>query len=244
MHSMIRIKMFMSALMLALTCMGNSQGNIAQSMVDTSACTTTVGTLNTTDLIAVPWMAPSCVKFKYAGLENDLPRLLSIQSSPSKWIFITYMTAKIKRFVLNCLHSVITQGGNPHYVVTTFEDESLIECKALNLPCFNASGLTPERVVNEEGTSHGSPLQWTKIHISLNVLKMGYNVHASDADVVYLRNTNKSYERVMKATHADAVFASEEVDPTHSDGDEESLVDGEHSKRYMNMVNSGVCESS
>lgn len=127
--------------------------------------------------------------------------------------------------------------------MSCFEDESLIECKGLNLPCFNASALTPEKVKNEEGTSHGSALQWTKIHISLLLLRMGYNVHASDADVVYLRNANKSYEHVMSMTHSDAVFASEEVDPWHPKGDVESLVSGKDSQQYLNMVNSGVCES-
>ena len=210
-----------------------------QPSIDTLGCS--LSDLKSSNPHETPWLAPPCVKFKYADLENNLPELLKTQAM-NQWISVTYMTGKIKRFVLNCVYSLLVQGRSSNYIVAAFEDESLRECKALHLPCFNASSLTPERIANEEGTTHGSPLQWTKIHISLHLLSMGYNVHASDADVVYLRNTNKSFSRVLQQTNADAVFASEEVDPNFDPDGINSLIDGHKKNAYLNMVNSGVCE--
>ena len=50
------------------------------------------------------------------------------------------MTAAIKRFVLNCLFSLQKYGKQRHYIVVTFDPQSLVACKTLNLPCFNGSG--------------------------------------------------------------------------------------------------------
>ena len=181
------------------------------------------------------------MQFIYQGLENNLDALLKVRASPSGWISVTYMTEKIKRFALNWIFSLVTLGRQPHYIIAVFEDESLAACKALNLPCFNATALAPVKIENMQHTLHGSQLQWTKIHVSYQILVKGYHLHASDSDVVYLRNLNKSYDLIFKDTHADAIFAPEEgVLNSQQRLDLESWASGSNKEIHLNIINSGV----
>ena len=174
-------------------------------------------------------------------MENDLDALLKLRASPSGWISVTYMTEKIKRFVLNWIFSHVTLGKQPYYIIAVFENESLAACKSMNLPCFNAAGLAPEKIENKEHAQHGSQLQWTKIHISYTILQKGYHLIASDTDVVWLRNVNKSYDSIFKETHTDGIFASEEGGLNDDERKNlESWASGEWKDRYLNLMNSGV----
>lgn len=186
---------------------------------------------------AAPWTAPPGTTFPYTNLENDLTRLLEVQASEHRWISMVTMTAKIKRFVVNCLYSLHKYGKQPHYMVATFDDISLAECKRLNLPCLNATMFSQQRIEDGDhgfGSQHAVAMWWAKQTLTTELIRRNYNVHASDVDVVYFRNMNLSYDRIFSDTKADGIFAAEEGGPG------EPWEPVHPSKSYINLINAGV----
>jgi hypothetical protein len=182
---------------------------------------------------AAPWTAPAGSVFLYENLENDLPALAKCQSSPHNWISLITMTAAVKRFVLNCLYSLHKYGGHKHYIVAAFDEVSLKECKQLKMPCYNASNVSSFEIEDGEhicGSRHAVEMWWSKQRIALSLLKMGYNVHGTDADVVFLRNMNLSYSRIFKHVGPDGIFAAEEG----------HLQSDTYNGGFINMINAGV----
>mmetsp|Transcript_14557 Transcript_14557/g.31710 ORF Transcript_14557/g.31710 Transcript_14557/m.31710 type:complete len:380 (+) Transcript_14557:167-1306(+) len=180
-----------------------------------------------------PWLAPEDTSFPYKGLEHNLVELVKVQASTSKWITLMTFTGAIKRFVLNCIYSMTTFGRQPHYLVATFDPESLALCIKLNLPCYNASSLSQVRITNEAhpfDTPASNALWWAKQQLTFEILSMGYNVHGSDADVVYFREILPSYQHIFDQTWADGAFLMEEA-VTENPEDFES---------YINLMNAGV----
>jgi len=162
-----------------------------------------------------------------------LVELAKVRASPNKWISLMTYTAGIKRFALNCLYSLVKYGNQPHYIVATFDKDSLSSCMELNLACFNATDLSRVKIEGGAfnfGAKESVAMWWAKQEISLLLLRMGYIVHGTDADVVYFRDVRASYGNVLEKTWADGMFLTEESGPNKED-DERS---------YINMINAGV----
>ena len=60
------------------------------------------------------------------------------------------MTAAIRRFVLNCLYTLVKYGKQPHYIVATF----------LNLPCLDGHEFNTNPQV-------GHPFVFTPLSLNL-----------------------------------------------------------------------------
>ena len=70
------------------------------------------------------------------------------------------MTAAIRRFVLNCLYTLVKYGKQPHYIVATFDPSSLAACKILNLPCLDGHEFNTNPQV-------GHPFVFTPLSLNL-----------------------------------------------------------------------------
>lgn len=98
--------------------------------------------------------------------------------------------------VFNC-----TASGVTNYIVVTWDAHSLVICRRLNLPCYNAAPLLPKPVAPHNASKQGqvnpsggqitfrSPeyiaMTWLKTVLVHEVLQRGYAVHLSDVDIAY-----------------------------------------------------------
>ena len=98
--------------------------------------------------ISLPYCCPPIKNTSYftAHVRDD-----GHQVGPKRWISMVTMTASIKRFVVNCLYTLHKYGGQPHYIVATFDPVSLSVCKSLNLPCLNGTDFNTDPMAIEDG---------------------------------------------------------------------------------------------
>ncbi len=74
-----------------------------------------------------------------AAGEHD--KLLQVQAKGG-WVALVPFLAGQEELALNCIASYLTYGKATNYVAYSFEPKSLLRCKQLQMPCYDASALT------------------------------------------------------------------------------------------------------
>ncbi|KAG2446388.1 hypothetical protein HXX76_000973 [Chlamydomonas incerta] len=172
----------------------------------------TISSLDALPLL--PWQRPAGWQPPYAGLQNNLSRLLEVQRPPgSTWVTVFALShldthnALMLANALTTLHYFGGAGGS--YIVALADDEGLAHCMRLGLPCFNAS----REVAPENRGAHGGYGTegyylgcWVKVLVVRRVLQLlppGVNVLLSDHDVVFLKRLAPSVDAFLSGTEWD-----------------------------------------
>lgn len=96
----------------------------------------------------------------------------------------------------------------------------------------NAAGSTPSMAIAHAFGTHGFlVLAWARVLLLEQVLQLGYTVHMSDSDVVYMRKAYPVFNETIKNTRADALFMRE----SYLSQDDASLV-----IHHLNLINTGM----
>jgi len=167
------------------------------------------------------------------ALANHLPELLHAQQA-NQWVTVFMFSADAQRWVLNCVYSYIKFGEANNYIVAATDEASLQACLQLRLPCYNASSAMGNSELD---------LVWAKVAVAKQVLDLGYNVHYSDVDVVYMRPVWPSYYRLFQKFQPDAIFMNETggtgLDPLPRRAADVALA-VDPPTGYVNLLNTGV----
>lgn len=169
------------------------------------------------DRTHIPWLSNQ-TKFNWQGKENELRKLLRMQQK-NKFVSVLLFNKAVIRWSLNCIYSMIKIGGVKSYIVAATDEESLKLCMIFRLPCYNASYLLAEYTSTSDtklstttmliGSKPYLQIVWAKVRLMQEILQLGFNVHFSDVDVVYLRSIYPSYRNIINKHRVDAIFMKE-----------------------------------
>ncbi|KAI9004729.1 hypothetical protein BC832DRAFT_557980 [Gaertneriomyces semiglobifer] len=163
---------------------------------------------------SAPWLLPpnrSIFRYQQRGLENDLERLAQIVA-PEKRITVMLFHDKYRAITENAIYSMIEYGKVTAYLVGALDEASLATCIEMNLPCFNASAFAPVKLQGEAVTEYAwAAISWVKPRMVNQLLRLGYTVHMTDADISYIRDVWTSFEQFMQEADADMTIAYEEL---------------------------------
>ena len=211
------------------------------------------------DRTTIPWVNNQ-TKYNWIGKQNELHKLLRMQSK-GKWISVLLFNKAVIRWSLNCIYSMIKMGGVKSYIAATTDDASLQTCMAYRLPCYNASYLLAEYASTSDakiptttmliGTKPYLQIVWAKVRLMKEMLALGFNVHFTDVDAVYLRPIYPSYRNIINKHRVDAIFMKETKLETRSSlaktlqqkGKETSDLDMQFKEgweRTLNLFNTGI----
>jgi hypothetical protein len=199
---LLLILVFTSSILDLSAAGGEEQGSVSPSLFDRKH---------------VPWLNNQ-TKFNWIGKENQLHKLLRMQQK-SKWVSVLLFNKAVIRWSLNCIYSMIKMGGVKSYIAATTDEESLRLCMAFRLPCYNASYLLADYVSTSNtklstdtmliGTRPYLQIVWAKVRLMQEILRLGFSVHFTDVDAVYLRSIYPSYRNIVNKHRVDAIFMKE-----------------------------------
>lgn len=178
---------------------------------------------------AAPWTAPNGTNFPYHGMHNDLEGLLKLQSRDG-WITFLPWTSGVRRFGLNCFYSLMKYGKNRNFIIAAYDPVTIGACRMLNLPCYNATAYSASIVggIFHFGTREHYTILYAQRNLARHVVSLGYNVHGSDIDVVFLRDVSAAIAPIFTQMQPDAIFVTEESAPSPD------------RTGYINMINSAT----
>ncbi|KAI7838010.1 hypothetical protein COHA_008192 [Chlorella ohadii] len=167
---------------------------------------------------ATPWLLPPRTKaFAYTGV-HDLAELAALRATREGRVknAVTLLTfnPRFSTMAQNAIFSMVKFGGVRNYLVGIWEPTDLDACADLNLPCADVSAYLPERLDHassgEFGTHDYFVITWLSSFLVRDLLKKGYAVHYSDADIVYtVKPVWTSYLTFIEEAEADAAFQVE-----------------------------------
>jgi hypothetical protein len=148
----------------------------------------------------VPWLQPVSWKPVYADDFNDLDKMLKLRATQDKWITLfcfsmskdrTYSPEELAflRVALNTLYTYRVFGQASADIVAALTPEALTECRKFRLPCYDASKYAKD-------ARSFKTINWAKVKLARDILKIGYNVHLSDLDVSYLKPIHPARKEV------------------------------------------------
>lgn len=178
---------------------------------------------------AAPWLLPPRTSsLPYSGLEEDLDRLLEVQSrlrtgsggTALKTVTAMVFSRRMAPLLQNTVYSMTKFGDVGGFVVGTYKKDDLDACLDLNLPCFNASAFLPapldEHEVGQWGQWNYWKMVWAKPRIAAHIINQGYAVHFTDVDITFTRKPLwDSYFALLEESGADMALQSE---PTWIEG--------------------------
>ena len=168
--------------------------------------------------LSSPWLFPqSRTLFPYLGMHNDLDALLKIMAYHSKTITLVGFNWHWQSMIQNNIFTLVRFTRTFNYIVVTDDKLSLLVCIELNLSCYNASSYMLNFKKNVS-VAHESlfndpyflAVSWYLKPLYLNILRKGFTIMYSDADISYAgKNIWKAFELMTEQTRADLVFMKE-----------------------------------
>jgi hypothetical protein len=168
--------------------------------------------------LASPWLFnKSQTRFPYLGMHNDLDALLRIMGKQSKKITVLGFNWQWQVMIQNNIYTLVRFARTSNYIVVTGDEETLLVCIELNLPCYNASSYMVNFRTNVS-TAHDAVfhdqyflvLVWYWVPLCLNILRKGFTIMRSDADISYGgKDIWKTFEIMVETTGADLIFMRE-----------------------------------
>jgi hypothetical protein len=95
---------------------------------------------DSTTALTPPWLLPTSALLGYTGLDSNLDKLLQVQAQRG-WVTLVPFVAGQEELALNCIASYLAYGKAANYIAYSFDPQSLLRCKQLQLPCYDAAGL-------------------------------------------------------------------------------------------------------
>ncbi|KAI8854230.1 hypothetical protein BC829DRAFT_221035 [Chytridium lagenaria] len=124
---------------------------------------------------SAPWiMKEGDKRIPWIGLENDIDELLKVMSREESIVTLIIWNDEPISTILNHIHSLVTRGNMPSYIVAA--NATLSKCISLNLPCWNI----------EDAQIIGSKL-------ILALLRKSVTVHLSDTKLTYTGSVKAAY---------------------------------------------------
>ncbi|ORZ37983.1 hypothetical protein BCR44DRAFT_1483652 [Catenaria anguillulae PL171] len=168
------------------------------------------------------WLLPRLLlRPVYAPLANNLTALAhhtAQHRSPAQHamtLTIGPFQSGYRSMVENAVYSLMTWGKVRNLLLFAIDAASAAECLYLNMPCFNATSLATADFTNQQGLDPKyrdkiwSVISWVKPRLVRELLRLGYTVNLSDADIGFLRNVWLSYDEYMREVDADMSITSE-----------------------------------
>jgi hypothetical protein len=166
-----------------------------------------------------PWLLPQDSGFAYSGLHNDLEKLATVQAREIdgyQAVSVVFFNYHQSVMMQNAVYSLVKFSGVCNYIVAVWDEPSLEACIGMNLPCFDASDMTPGNSTigaAREARLHSSDyvkITWMKPILVSALLDLGFLVHASDVDVAYSPgDLTRSYLNFILEGNATAAFQRE-----------------------------------
>ncbi|KAH7619200.1 hypothetical protein NADE_006045 [Nannochloris sp. 'desiccata'] len=166
-----------------------------------------------------PWLLPSGSEFPYSGLHGDLEELATVQARQIdgyKAVSVVFFNYHQSVIMQNAVYSLVKWSGVCNYIVAVWDEPSLEACIGMNLPCFDASAMTPGNGTigaDREARLHTADyvkITWMKPILVSALLDLGFLVHASDVDVAYSPgDLTRSYLKFILDGNATAAFQRE-----------------------------------
>lgn len=168
--------------------------------------------------LSSPWLFPkSQALFPYLGLHNDLDALLHIMAHHSRKVMILGFNWHWQAMVQNNIFTLVRFTRTTNYIIAAGDELTLFVCIELNLPCYNATlymirsqgniSISQEGFYND---SYYLALVWYLLPLYLDILRKGFAIMKSDADISFAgKNIWKECESMIQKTQADLVFMAE-----------------------------------
>ncbi|GFR47999.1 hypothetical protein Agub_g9823, partial [Astrephomene gubernaculifera] len=136
--------------------------------------------------------------------------------------------ASFMRLALNTLYSYRTFGQATFDIVAAISPAALSECRKFRLPCFNASRYATD-------ARSFKNINWAKVKLARDVLKLGYNVHLSDLDVSYLKPIPLAIQEIFSWSNGAADCSMMQEEWVHQDNPDDAA-----SRRPIYLANTGA----
>jgi hypothetical protein len=169
-------------------------------------------------VLSSPWLFPkSQALFPYLGMHNDLDTLLKTMAYPSKKIIILSFNWRWQSMAQNNIFTLVRFTRTFNYIVATSDEITLLVCIELNLPCYNASSYMLNLKTNVSMKHEGFfndpyylTLVWYLLPFYLDILRKGFTIMKSDADISYAgKDIWQTFELMIEKTEADLIFMRE-----------------------------------
>ena len=190
-----------------------------------------------------PWLLPPNTELPYSGMHNGLQQLAETQAREIdgyKAVSVVFFNYHQSVLLQNSLYSMIKWSGVCNYIVAVWDEPSLEVCQAMNLPCFNATAMTPgnEAIgVKKEARLHSPDyvrITWMKPILVSALVDLGFLVHASDVDIAYApADLTKSYLNFILQANATAAFQYENHAPSIINTGNYMILPNEQGKTFM-----------
>jgi Nucleotide-diphospho-sugar transferase len=166
-----------------------------------------------------PWLLSKGSDLPYSGLHNNLEELATVQARDidgHKAVSVVFFNYHQSVMMQNAVYSLVKWSGVCNYIVAVWDEPSLEACIGMNLPCFDASAMTPGNDTigaDREARLHSDDyvkITWMKPILVSALLDLGFLVHASDVDVAYSPgDLTRSYLNYILEGNATAAFQRE-----------------------------------
>ncbi len=190
-----------------------------------------------------PWLLPQDSALPYSGLHNDLEQLATVQARDIdgyQAVSVVFFNYHQSVMMQNAVYSLVKWSGVCNYIVAVWDEPSLEACIDMNLPCFDASALTPGNSTigaEREARLHTSDyvkITWMKPILVAELIDLGFLVHASDVDVAYSPgDLTRSYLQFILEGNATAAFQRESKLPYVVNTGNYMVLPNEQGKAFM-----------
>ena len=170
-----------------------------------------------------PWLLPPDTQLPYSEYYNDLERLADVQARSIdgyRAVSVVFFNYHQSVMMQNAVYSMTKWSGVCNYIVAVWDEPSLDVCRSMNLPCFNATGLTPggDTIGADKEAKLHSPdyvkITWMKPILVSHLVHLGFVVHATDVDIAYApADLTRSYLQFILQGNATAAFQRESKFP-------------------------------
>lgn len=161
-------------------------------------------------MLSAPWLVSreALPRFSYEGLETNLDALLAAQADPERrHVIVVIFNKAWVDHLYNWVYSMVRNAGLSNFIVGTMDDESLVFCRQLRLPCFDAV----EYAVYEDDPSLrraegaatrkvSEAMSWIKPRLAAAILGRGYGFWMIDLDMTWNANPMKYIQQATAAS--------------------------------------------